>query len=1359
MVEALNIKDQNAPLIGDVSEIPDELPSQSAENLAKSAFENYRDIFLNPITFSEKEIIDLMKQVPFGGITRNGEFFDRNKVLAYQTANEFNGRFPGAGNYRELVSGTSKFAPGVKMTDKRIIETFTDLEDKGFLEALGTRLLENVPITTSGIAGFLAGKKIQKFAPKFNQKITTGLPGGKALDKVLNKLQTAYNVGVFSIPYLTGIGSSVFSAPLGEPFGELFLGDKKTFTPETYGTMRTAEFTGDVLSAGPFIYFGDKAATNYLRDYLTNRLSFNGMGRAFDLGVGANKSLNQQIKEAQKAITTSLGGDKRMQGPVDVTTLLERGVANVLQDKLPPKIMNRLLTIEDALVRTGQQARASKKNAALLAFYEALATATSLPIIRATAEQAPGSGYETLAEVLSPVTFGFTQPIMGSAINSSLKFLKELFTETKAGGLKGFTGVFRDKIKDKRDQKAFDFLIDKLDKTGSLDGDNLKNLINLLEKKVPSGAKLTAGAKTLDPAILAIEAAIAKDFPDMAAAQKEQMILEKQALQNILTNLGLVDINVGGVEALRKAAELQQAIFTTTINKRLNDAEDTLLQSFNRLKGIRGRDRFEVTEDPKGKGPTVKGKEAFKLLNDADRMELSDRLTNLVNQQMLFARNKQKKLYQEVGNFQFDRNMFFNDDGSVANAPKFVQYAESILPEKPEFSDTYKQLKTVLFDFVRKTDSQGNQTGVAVDLERGDTVSLRALNEQRSELLAIARDGTKNEKIRSFAGKMAEAIQDDLNNFTQFAGMENQPDLFTGSNKRQIQALKTANAYSKAFADVFYRSFVGDMMKNTKEGGFRIAPELLHESFKSDKFDPNYLKIMDIMNVGDFITDYKIREGASNIKTTNKVLERILKQIRADTYDPTTKKISREKMQDWINNNNRLQKVFPDLFEDLDNFINKSKKSDSVIFNTKKQEATVNKQINFTTLLFDNKGKVRDDPTTAISEALIGGSSQARNLDALIDVIPKKGETKKATIYELTDNKTGFKETFFDENDAKEFLSDNPDFKMDVRNITVDREKAMEGFKASVFEFFINGQNKFNAPEPKFKFFDIYNKLFEKKVPTVGRNPRTGAEVLKKETLSDYFLRKGVFTKGDVDTAKRALEELIKLEAVDASQLIDIAFEEAKPIMDFAVSIGGSALGTRSQALLTGDATGPGSIIAAGRGAELARNLFLRMPAISKKLFLGDLLQDPILLASMLRQYGEGKQAKGVISTIQNYLIKNGYVDAPRKIGVGVIPDDEPRGEESFMENKVEVQQPPVNITPTPPMIENNRSIVQSGPPINLSQVNPPAQIPTPTPQAQAQPSSGSADPNTRTRYASLFPDDPISGMLGSGGITNVRTT
>ena len=62
---------------------------------------------------------------------------------------------------------------------------------------------------------------------------------------------------------------------------------------------------------------------------------------------------------------------------------------------------------------------------------------------------------------------------------------------------------------------------------------------------------------------------------------------------------------------------------------------------------------------------------------------------------------------------------------------------------------------------------------------------------------------------------------------------------------------------------------------------------------------------------------------------------------------------------------------------------------------------------------------------------------------------------------------------------------------------------------------------------------------------------------------------------------------------------------------------------------------------------------------------------------------------------------------------------------------------------------------IQSMSPFNLSQVTSPAPIPT---TQQAQPQLGSPDPNLRTKYASLFPDDPISGMLGTGGITNVRT-
>ena len=59
---------------------------------------------------------------------------------------------------------------------------------------------------------------------------------------------------------------------------------------------------------------------------------------------------------------------------------------------------------------------------------------------------------------------------------------------------------------------------------------------------------------------------------------------------------------------------------------------------------------------------------------------------------------------------------------------------------------------------------------------------------------------------------------DDITNFGKFG------DGSEVSNK-QIKKLLTANAYSKSFADVFYRSFVGDAIAQTKEGRFKIAPE------------------------------------------------------------------------------------------------------------------------------------------------------------------------------------------------------------------------------------------------------------------------------------------------------------------------------------------------------------------------------------------------------------------------------------------------------------------------------------------------------------------------------------------------------
>ena len=102
MVETVNIN----PL----EEIPDELPSQD------TYFEPYQDIIDNPITFSEQEVIDIMNYFPKGGRMIDGKKVTATGAVAELVASEFSGRFPGAGNYEQLRSGKSQFAPGERLT-------------------------------------------------------------------------------------------------------------------------------------------------------------------------------------------------------------------------------------------------------------------------------------------------------------------------------------------------------------------------------------------------------------------------------------------------------------------------------------------------------------------------------------------------------------------------------------------------------------------------------------------------------------------------------------------------------------------------------------------------------------------------------------------------------------------------------------------------------------------------------------------------------------------------------------------------------------------------------------------------------------------------------------------------------------------------------------------------------------------------------------------------------------------------------------------------------------------------------------------------------------------------------------------
>ena len=65
------------------------------------------------------------------------EYFTPTQAFAIQAASEFDGR-TGMGSYQELKNGTSRYRPGVKLTDKEILKYLTTMEEKGFLESLGS---------------------------------------------------------------------------------------------------------------------------------------------------------------------------------------------------------------------------------------------------------------------------------------------------------------------------------------------------------------------------------------------------------------------------------------------------------------------------------------------------------------------------------------------------------------------------------------------------------------------------------------------------------------------------------------------------------------------------------------------------------------------------------------------------------------------------------------------------------------------------------------------------------------------------------------------------------------------------------------------------------------------------------------------------------------------------------------------------------------------------------------------------------------------------------------------------------------------------------------------------------------------
>ena len=206
--------------------------------------------------------------------------------------------------------------------------------------------------------------------------------------------------------------------------------------------------------------------------------------------------------------------------------------------------------------------------------------------------------------------------------------------------------------------------------------------------------------------------------------------------------------------------------------------------------------------------------------------------------------------------------------------------------------------------------------------------------------------------------------------------------------------------------------------------------------------------------------------------------------------------------------------------------------------------------------------------------------------------------------------------------------------------------------------------------------------------------------------------------------------------------------EEVGPLFDFFVAISGSAIGTRAGSVLTGGQPGPGSIIMASKGANFLRSLLINMPASEKLNLVTELFTNKQLFLNFLKKPKSEKEKIQIQNNIVNILSKGANtlgIDKSIKVAPSVIreageEDDIPTDETlEFIERR--------DMSSVEPSIQKGipTTQVSSRQPF-LSGLN--------TAPAGGGISSAAPAPTDRTKYASLFPNDIISGMIAQQPVT-----
>jgi hypothetical protein len=257
-------------------------------------------------------------------------------------------------------------------------------------------------------------------------------------------------------------------------------------------------------------------------------------------------------------------------------------------------------------------------------------------------------------------------------------------------------------------------------------------------------------------------------------------------------------------------------------------------------------------------------------------------------------------------------------------------------------------------------------------------------------------------------------------------------------------------------------------------------------------------------------------------------------------------------------------------------------------------------------------------------------------------------------------------------------------------------------------------------------------------------------------SLSDYLKQYGLFSDLEIGQIKKTLDQLVGYDNVGTGKSAAELAQSGRSSMgaEFVLGAVGSRMATAlNQAI--GSPAGGQSILVAGAGARLAKSLLSRESRVLNIEAIMYLLQNPKKLATYLNKNPEELQTnQGFMDMIRRFLARQGFVVARRSAVAAQGDYDEELPEPSPQEEPIS----PRRQRRTPRSGGQSPAEFRSQPPSEsrpTAQVSMP-QVPMPTPQAAPAPAAPA--PQQRAQYAALFPEDPISGLIQSGGIASLAS-